>query len=1593
MKKFLSVILIVLLALGLFACSGEKQELNENLLQNGTFEGDAGTSGWVLDRYYTSDSTELCRVEAASDAPEGTNVLVLNSKTANDNRWVQTVTVEKNSYYCFSAWVKTGELTPDSSLTGANLSVLNSFSALTEFIPSNSDWQKVSLYLSSGDKREEITLCLRLGFYSADCAGTVFFDDVIFKKVEKEAIGKTELIQPISADAFASAKQEKTPADIYLSVILRGILYCALLVGLYFVLKNYDFKKNKSFLLFLGIALLLRLIISPMYVGFKVDINCFAAWGARVASVGIDEFYSSTYFCDYPPLYMMVCGLLSKLASLFDLSLTSGAGLAILKFPAALCDILGAYLIYKIISEFTTSKKAHLFAILYAFNPAAILNASVWGQVDSVLVVFMLWAFYLILKDRFGLSVLVFFAGLLTKPQAVLFGPVMLFAAAGEFYKIFVTDKKNALKRLLLGFGSVAACVGIFFGLSAWLKNGQEITWLFDKYLSTIGSYNYATLNSFGFMGLIGGQWQPAGNASIFGISYSLLGNILCILSVGYCIFLFITAFKKKSWQKSLIPLAALLLAALVTFSTRTHERYIFPVIALLLIAGETYSDKRFSFLALGYTLLNFINTATVLYVYEDLGKYLEKDDLLFIIGSLLTVVLFVLCAILIYQNIFEKVAPQITSAPAQTKTNKVYVSPKKAPDKKLLTLLASRTDKLPRICLKDVLICGGITVIYAIVAFTNLGDTVAPQTYWQSETSTYYATIDLGSEQQIDKILYSPASTSGSFDIEYSLDGESYSRFTTVHLSGLNVNSWVSASKNTFTARFVRLIPQTAPLKINEIAFFSGENQVLPAAVDQNVSFIDASCGKAENLFDLGAVSAKPQSVSIPQTRWEEEGEVTVYFDSIKAIDAFYLYSCALGESSVTFAAASDDGTTFADVAYTAPSSEYSWLKVNCFDLLPVSTNAIKITTLGDFSIAEIAFTDASGNIITPSRIEHSKTSALAFDEPQCFSDYLTNKTQFSQSKAWEITTRGDYVVADFGEVQKIQRGLYYASVCEGKFSVYYSYDGTSWSSAEAHDHKQGMLYYWHGLPHDNGSYSSLSARFVAVVTADENMRLIEMGFFASADAEETIPIKAVYSSNSSEHPGSALFDEQDLVVQKATYKNSMYFDEIYHARTAFESNNGLSIYEWTHPPLGKDMISWCISLMGMTPFAWRFAGTLAGVLMIPAIYALALLLFKKRLWASLAAGLMALDGMHFVQTRIATIDSFGVLFIICMFLFMYWYQSISFYNKKLWQTFIPLGLCGLSFGLGFASKWIGAYAGAGLALIFFITLYRRFDEYCTAKKALKTATGEDKKYLQHVVDSFTLNTCYTILFCLVAFIIVPLIIYCLSYYPYWNAETETRPWYQIIISNQKAMYKYHSELEATHPFQSPWYSWPVIYKPIWFYAGSQVEAGKIATISSFGNPAVWYAGLICTLFSIGIFIKRLVAHKKLETTKYSGFFSIFGSGDENFANKTKLDRELVIFLLIGIACNLLPWVGISRCIFIYHYFASVPFIILFTVYALRELARKDKVASCILVSLLLVAAIILFIMFKPLWTGTPVSKEFVNDYLRWFPSWIFGS
>ena len=369
------------------------------------------------------------------------------------------------------------------------------------------------------------------------------------------------------------------------------------------------------------------------------------------------------------------------------------------------------------------------------------------------------------------------------------------------------------------------------------------------------------------------------------------------------------------------------------------------------------------------------------------------------------------------------------------------------------------------------------------------------------------------------------------------------------------------------------------------------------------------------------------------------------------------------------------------------------------------------------------------------------------------------------------------------------------------------------------------------------------------------------------------------------------------------------------------------------------------------MNAFGWRVVGALFGIGMVPIMYAFAKRLFKKSEYALLTAGLFAFDFMHYTQTRIATIDVYGVFFIILMYYYMYQYYCMNFYSDGLKKTLKPLFLAGLFFGLGAASKWIDIYAGVGLAVLLFMSLIRRYKEYMALRNS------EDEA-VRAAVAPFWKNTIKTLLWCCVFYIAIPVAIYLASYIPYVLSESH----YDLegIWGVQKFMLSYHGGLKATHPYQSPWWQWPLIIRPMWYYVTYDVSEGYVGTISAMGNPAVWWTCLVVSVVIIGRLIR----------------------------GRMKTDKIWMV-LLIGLAAEYIPWVLVPRCTFIYHYFASVPFIILISVRALMQKEQLDGRYKCVK-WIWLGAAVALFALFYPVITGVVCSRGYIK-MLEWLPSWTF--
>ena len=530
----------------------------------------------------------------------------------------------------------------------------------------------------------------------------------------------------------------------------------------------------------------------------------------------------------------------------------------------------------------------------------------------------------------------------------------------------------------------------------------------------------------------------------------------------------------------------------------------------------------------------------------------------------------------------------------------------------------------------------------------------------------------------------------------------------------------------------------------------------------------------------------------------------------------------------------------------------------------------------------------------------------------------------------------RGEYALIELRDETRIGAVRYYSGLYMGSYYLQFSADGENFTDVAVLEQGHADLFKWNDA--ELAAYPG-NVRYIRMI-ADSELWLGELAIY---DADGRL----LTAEDMSWPAGCApLFDEQDLIPEKYDYMNSTYFDEIYHARTAYEHIENIYPYEISHPPLGKLILSLGIRAFGMVPFGWRFSGTLIGVLMLPALYYFLKKMFGGTAVPACGTAIFALDFMHYVQTRIATIDSYAVFFTILMYLFFRLYWRAEREKKSDWLP--PLALSGLCFGLGAASKWTCVYAGGGLAVLWLLD--RMF------RGVGQIRGGKRREYVRETAEN--------ILWCLLVFAIVPAAVYYLSYWPYGTAKglsgpgmLFTKEYARIVLDNQKYMFNYHSGVTSTHPYSSVWWQWLLDIRPILYYLQYPGD-GTHVSFGAWVNPMLCWGGLAAMLCMLW----QAVRHR----------------------DKTAL------FILVGYLAQLLPWTLVTRVVFEYHYFPSTVFLLLALGYMFRVAELRHPRWRSILYSFTGIT-IGLFILFYPALRGLPVSGWFGRSFLKWLPTWPF--
>jgi dolichyl-phosphate-mannose-protein mannosyltransferase len=501
-------------------------------------------------------------------------------------------------------------------------------------------------------------------------------------------------------------------------------------------------------------------------------------------------------------------------------------------------------------------------------------------------------------------------------------------------------------------------------------------------------------------------------------------------------------------------------------------------------------------------------------------------------------------------------------------------------------------------------------------------------------------------------------------------------------------------------------------------------------------------------------------------------------------------------------------------------------------------------------------------------------------------------------------------------------------------------SINSGAWPSANSEDY-----YKWHEVSVEQTT-QYLEVNFSQA--GSYNTVIAEIAVIGQNNQQVTIQsINDLGSGNLNLH---YLVDEQNTVQYPSDYMQNTYFDEIYFVRTAEQYLHLQLSFEWTHPPLGKLIQASSILIFGFDPFGWRIMGVIFATLMIPLIYLLGKKLFGTWIGGFTAAFLLTFDFMHFTMARMGTADTYVIFFSLASQLFFFIYLKNVL--DKGWKTSVlPLFLAIFFFALGFSSKWLVLYGFVGqLALL--ATL--RFNEVRKLKSSL---SAKVYAFLDHPYSA------------IVCFLLLAVAIYFITYIPDMLAGRS----FLDVLGLQGTMYIYHSTLTATHPFSSPWYSWPfmfdpfnaAVHVPVWLEIASLPNGVTESTIVVMGNPAVWWVGF-ATVIALTVFYVPKI-----------------------FSKRFNLKNNLpAIFIIVLFFFQWLPYVLISRVVFIYHFYSNVPFLCLAPAFLISKYWSNKWVKISAIAYFALVIA--LFVLFYPVISGVPTSTSTVNS-LKWFGGWLF--
>lgn len=341
-------------------------------------------------------------------------------------------------------------------------------------------------------------------------------------------------------------------------------------------------------------------------------------------------------------------------------------------------------------------------------------------------------------------------------------------------------------------------------------------------------------------------------------------------------------------------------------------------------------------------------------------------------------------------------------------------------------------------------------------------------------------------------------------------------------------------------------------------------------------------------------------------------------------------------------------------------------------------------------------------------------------------------------------------------------------------------------------------------------------------------------------------------------------------LRLWRITRPKDKVFDEVYYAHDAWNLlHHGVELDSSkhdtvpgfvVHPPLGKWMIAVGEWMWGNNPLGWRFSAAIVGSLAVLLIARIARRMFRSTTLGCVAAILLSLDGLEFVQSRTSMLDIFLMFWVLAAFGCLvldrdHGRRRIADRLDRVDATSTAgwLGVrwwrlaCGFCLGAAAATKWDGA-----IWIPVFVLLAVWWDV------GARRVAGEPRPVRSALWRDGVA--------CLLPFVLIPIVVYVVSWTGWfvsdgkhaWDHDLYVHAGQSWIAHDfavlhgwwtyHREIWHFHTTLASPHPYLSDPLGWMLLARPVAYFYATPKGCGASSCsqeVLGIGTPAIWWLSI----------------------------------------------------------------------------------------------------------------------------------------------------